>query len=93
MSKRDNCTADHGLCFRYKDSTMHLLSKSKIFSIQPSSVIAQVGLCRTWYETPKTGFRALRLVCKYIQKKVKVGIDQEKAQTETNSLQIPRWEK
>ena len=46
---------DQRLCFRYTDSTIRLLSKSEISSLQPSSVDVQPGLCRTWSETPKTG--------------------------------------
>ena len=34
------------------DSTVPLLSKSKISSLLPSSVAVQPGLCRTWSETP-----------------------------------------
>ena len=41
-----NCTADQRLCFGYIDSTI---------AVQP-------GLCRTWLETPKTGFLATRLI-------------------------------
>ena len=48
---RSNCEADQRLCFRYMDSTVSLLSKSKISSFLPSSVIVQAGLCRTWPET------------------------------------------
>ena len=33
-----NCTADQRLCSRYRDSTIHLLSKSEIFSLWLSSV-------------------------------------------------------
>ena len=33
-----NCEADQRLCFRYTDSTIPLLSKSKISSLWPSSV-------------------------------------------------------
>ena len=51
-----NCTADQRLCFRYTDSTISLLSKSKISSFQPSSVVVQVGLCQALSETRKTGF-------------------------------------
>ena len=51
-----NRTADQRLCFRYTDSTMTLLSKSKISSLQSFSVLVQPGLCWTWFETPKTGF-------------------------------------
>ena len=53
---RGNREADQRLCFRYTDSKIPLLSKSKIASLSPSSVAEQPGLCRTWSETPKTGF-------------------------------------
>ena len=36
------------LCFGYADSTIPLLSKSKISSHLPSSVTVQPGLCQTW---------------------------------------------
>ena len=49
-------TADQRLCFRYIDSTIPLLLKSEISSLQPSSVAVQPGLCRTWSETLKTFF-------------------------------------
>ena len=42
--------------FRYTDSTIPLLPKSEISSLQPSSEAVQSGLCRTWSETPKTSF-------------------------------------
>ena len=47
-SVRSNCEADHRPCFRYTDSTISLFSKSKIYSLQSSSVPAQLGLhlCR-----------------------------------------------
>ena len=45
------------LCFRYIDSTISLLTKSEISSLEPSSVAVQPGLCQTWSETGKTGFR------------------------------------
>ena len=48
--------ADQRPCFRYIDSTIPLLSKSEIVSLWSSSVADQSGLCRTWWETPKTGF-------------------------------------
>ena len=57
-----NRTAEQRLCFRYIDSTIPLLSKSKISSLYPSSVAAQPGLCGTWSETPKTGFLTTRLI-------------------------------
>ena len=48
----ENIGADQLLsnCFRYRDSTIPLLSKSKISSLYPSSVTVQAGLCRTWSE-------------------------------------------
>ena len=36
-------------------------SKSEISSLEPSSVTAQLGLCGTWSETPKTDFLTTRL--------------------------------
>ena len=53
---RGNPEADQRLYFRYIDSTIPLLSKSEISSLYPSSVAVHPGLCRTWSETPKTGF-------------------------------------
>ena len=51
-----NCTADQRLCFRYMDSIILLLLKSKISSFYPSSKAAQTGLCQTWLETLTTAF-------------------------------------
>ena len=59
---RGNREADQRLCFRYIDSIIPLLPKSEISSIWPSSVAVQAGLCRTWSETPKTGFLTTRLI-------------------------------
>ena len=59
---RGNREADQRLCFHYTDSTIPLLPKSEISNLQPSSVIAQPGLCGTWSETPKTGFLITRLI-------------------------------
>ena len=50
-----NCTADQRLCFRYLDSTIPFLLKSKISSFYPASVTVQAGLCRTWLD-PKDRF-------------------------------------
>ena len=47
---RINCGADQCLCFFYMDSTIPLLSKSKISSLFPSSETVQAGLCQTWSE-------------------------------------------
>ena len=58
---RVNRETDQRLCFRYTDSTTPLLPKYEISGLQPSSVVVQSGLCRTWLETPKTGFLTTRL--------------------------------
>ena len=58
---RGNREADQRLCFRYTDSTILLLPKSEISNLLPSCVAVQVGLCRTWSETSKTGFLRTRL--------------------------------
>ena len=57
-----NREADQRLCFRYTDSTISLLPKYEISSLQPSSVTVQPGLCGTWSETTKTGFLTTRLI-------------------------------
>ena len=57
-----NCEADQRLCLRYTDSTIPLLSKSKISSLNRSSVTVQAGLCRTWSETQIVGFLTHRLI-------------------------------
>ena len=54
-------TADQRLCFRYMDRINSLLLKSKIPRLLVSSVVVQPGLCRTWSDTPKTGFLTTRL--------------------------------
>ena len=59
---RGNREADQRLCFCYIDSTIPLLSNYEISRLQPSSVDVQSGLCRTWSETPKTGFLRTRLI-------------------------------
>ena len=51
-----NGEADQRLCFRYIDSTIPLLSKSEMSSLQPSSVAVQCGLCRTWLEPQRPVF-------------------------------------
>ena len=58
---RGNREADQRLCFRCIDSTIPLLPKFAISSIYSSFVLVQPGLCRTWSETPKTGFLTTRL--------------------------------
>ena len=58
---RSNCAADQRLCFRYIESTIPLLHKYENSCLLKSSVVVQPGLCRTWSETPKTGFLTTRL--------------------------------
>ena len=53
---RGNSEADQRLCFRYIDSTIPLVPKYEISILQPSSVVVQPGLCRTWSETPEDRF-------------------------------------
>ena len=67
---RGNREADQRLCFRYTDSIIPLLSKSEISNLYSSSVVVQPGLCRTWSETPKTGFHRTRLICKFVYFKI-----------------------
>ena len=59
---RGNREADQRLCFRHTDSPIPLQAKSETSSLYPSSVTAQLGLCQTWSETPKTGFLTRRLI-------------------------------
>ena len=59
---RGNREADQHLCFCHTDSTIPLQPKSEISSLYPSSVTAELGLCRTWSEPPKTGFLTMRLM-------------------------------
>ena len=55
---RGNCEAYQHLYFRYRDSTIPLFSRLKRSCV----VVLQPGLCRTWSETPKTGYFTTRLV-------------------------------
>ena len=48
---RGNREADQRLCFRYLDSTILLLPKSKISNIYPSPVAVQPGFCQNWSES------------------------------------------
>ena len=45
------------------------LLKSEISGLYLSSVATQAGLCRTWSETPKTGFLASRLIYELFHEK------------------------
>ena len=57
---RCNRAADQRLCLCYIDSSIPLLTKSKISSFWPSYVLVQPDLCQTWSETPKTSFLMTR---------------------------------
>ena len=57
-----NSAFDLRLCFRNIDSTIPLLLKSEISSLQPSSVVVQPDLCRTWTETLETSFLMKQLI-------------------------------
>ena len=54
--------ADLPLYFHYMGSTIPLLSKSKISSLNPSSAALKSSLCPTWLEIPKTGFLLMQLM-------------------------------
>ena len=60
--KCENKGADKLLSFRYIDSTVRLLPKSKISSPLPSSIAKQPSLYQTWSEIPKTGFIMTQLI-------------------------------
>ena len=57
---RGNREADQRLCFRYTVSTISLLPKYEISSLQPSSVAVQPGLCGAWSENPDDRFLTQR---------------------------------
>ena len=59
---RSKCAAGQRISFRYTHSTTHLLPKSQISSLCPSSVAVQPVLCWTWSEPAKTGFVMTRLI-------------------------------
>ena len=63
---RSNCAADQHLCFIYMDRAILLLTKSETSSLWPATVTVQPGLCRTWSDTPKTGFHMTRLIFEVI---------------------------
>ena len=63
---RGDREADQRLCCRYTDTTIPILHKYEISSLQTSCVVIQPGLCRTWSETPKTGFLTTRLNYVYV---------------------------
>ena len=62
MQKQRHRSADQRLCFRYMDSTIPLLPKSEISSIQPSSIPVQPSLCGTRSKTQRTGFLKTKLI-------------------------------
>ena len=57
------CTADQHLCFRFLDSMIPVLLKSKISSFKPASLAVQAGLCQTWSETQILDFVMQRFKC------------------------------
>ena len=61
---RSNHSADQHLRFHNIDSTipLHVLPKSEISSLLPSSVAVQPGLRQSLSDNPKTGFLAMRLI-------------------------------
>ena len=64
---KDQLRSYADLCpwFHFIDSTIYLLPKSEISRLWPSSVAVQFILCRTWSETPKTGFLMMaQLYCR-----------------------------
>ena len=67
---RGNREADQRLCFRYTDSTIPLLSKSKISILQPSSVTVQTSLCRTWSEPKLLVFSRTGLYVIYVHENI-----------------------
>ena len=56
------CTADKRICFRYIDITITLFLNPE-FKLLAIFCGCTTGLCRTWSETPKTGFLTARLIC------------------------------
>ena len=64
---RGNREDDQRLCFRYSDSTIPLLLKSKISGFYLYSVTVQPGLCRTWLETKIVGFLMHKLISYFTQ--------------------------
>ena len=59
---RGNPATDQRICFRYIYRKIPLLPKSKISSFRPSSVAVQPSFCRTWSNTPKTGFLVAQFI-------------------------------
>ena len=57
-----NCTDEQRICFRYKDSTIHLHGKCEISSFWHSSLNVQASLCKAWSETLKNSFLTSRLI-------------------------------
>ena len=57
-----NCAADQCLCFPYIDTTMHLLSKSKIQASSHLLWLYSLVCVVPGQETLKTGFLTTRLI-------------------------------
>ena len=62
-----NYASDQHPCICYihvhvdSKSLRHVLPKSKMSSLWPSSVVVQPCLCRAWWDIPKTGFQMMRV--------------------------------
>ena len=56
------CSLISAFVVRCLDSIIPRVFISKISSLYLASVVAQAGLCLTWWQTPKIGFLVMRLV-------------------------------
>ena len=61
---RGNREADQRLVFAIRIVQSLLYLNPKFQASSHLSVVVQPGLCRTWSETPKTGFLTTRLIIK-----------------------------
>ena len=88
------CAAYRCLYFCYVDSTITLLSKSKISSHLSSSVALQHGFCRTWLETRRTCFLVMQLINR-IQHWCPVGTGKSNQRVHCSSVKqgfpLERW--
>ena len=82
----NNCAADQRLCFRYTDSTVPLLLKSKISRFYPASVTIQGGLCQIWLETQRVGFLMRRLIFNIFAQNIDCGYFCEAVLMSTHNL-------
>ena len=89
---RSNWEADHRLCFHYTDRSIPVLSKRKIFSLYPSSLLVQSGLCQTWSEPELLVFPHTGSFVFFVQKSTPKGLnlshDADAAATPSPSTKI-----